>query len=514
MPIRQFVLEPPISIDWNHRPISSQLKLDKTSKLLILNDSSIDDLAQSADQKHIKVVFCDQSHKPELLLTPEVIGDNRKLNTLVDTYFSLNLSHNVKFSRGSLTLLLRIMFCASDKSYQGILDILKKWFEAPKDKLSNLIAKVKVDKKLALPKIDKAILTFAKATDYTEGILNFLWKLHGANAWNKNKDKEVNSLNTPGQITVMPASIFKEDTYYYALFVYGVKSHIEVYIDSDVPFTLIQPYLREKADTFSIARYANSDPSELAFIASKAENMLSSTQIPDQTLFFAWLAYKDAAALVDYSLNDINRLLSESPYVTYVGMYLTLIKSHFCLTQYNISKYRWMSQKFDLKYIMSKTIDKNKAKASPNTKKLEAKSAVQTSASDNTELVNSAADKVISELKQSTSQLSKTLTMLSIKVDLIDKSATKNKNIAEKDEKADQANSELKEMQDKLTHVEHAIDSLPDTISDLIKQNLSDVSDTAKESAPWGDADDPAQLEKDYDKAIHDQGNNFTDFDD
>lgn len=514
MPIRQFVLEPPIAIDWNHRPISSQLKLDKNSKLLILNDSSIDDLAQSAEQKHINVVFCDQLKRPELLLTPEVVGNNQKLNTLVDTYFSLKLSHNVKFSRGSLTLFLRIMFCASDKTYHGILDVLKKWFEAPKDELAKLISKVKVDKKLVLPKIDKAILTFAKATDYTEAILSFLWKLHGANAWDKKQAKEVNSLNTPGQITVLPTSVFKEDTYFYALFIYGVKSHIEVYIDSDVPFTLIQPYLKVKADSFSIARYANSDPAELAFIASKAENMLSSAQIPDQSLFFAWLAYKDAAALAKYSLKDINRLLSESPYVTYVGMYFTLIKSQFCLTQYNITKYRWLSQPFDLKYIISKTIDKNKEEVPISKQKTKIDRASKVTSSITPESVIKAIDKVITEIGKNKSQLIKTMSLLSSKVDSLDKTElNKHKNIVEA-KPSNKINDNLKAIQDKLVHIEEVINLLPHTVSQLIKKSLSEVENKKANPAPWGDADDPEQLEKDYERAIHDQNDNFTDFDD
>lgn len=499
MPIRQFVLEPPVSIDWNHRPISSQLKLDKNSKLLILNDSSIADLDKCAEKKHINVVFCNQAKRPELLLIPEVVGDNQKLNTLVDTYFSLGLSHNVQFSRGSLTLLLRIMYCASDKSYRGILNILRKWFEAPKNKLAKLITEVKIDKKMALPKIEKAILTFAKATDYTENILNFLWKLHGANAWSKKSKKEINSLNTAGQITVMPASVFKENTYFYALFIYGVKSHIEVYIDSDVSFTLVQPYLKVKADTFSIARYANSDSAELAFIASKAENMLSSAQIPDQSLFFAWLAYKDTAALADYSLKDINRLLSVSPYVTYVGMYFTLIKSQFCLTQYDITKYHWSTHVFDLKYIISKTIDKNKKQQNSNFQNTQSKISSKPIASiDSKSLVKA------------------TVALLSSKVNSLSEVVNKdvNETSIKKSDKASQINVDLKDVQHQLKQMKQNIDLLPNKLSDLIKKSWNETEEQKNDPYSWEDADDPKQLEKDYDKAIHGQSNNFTDFDD
>lgn len=40
------------------------------------------------------------------------------------------------------------------------------------------------------------------------------------------------------------------------------------------------------------------------------------------------------------------------------------------------------------------------------------------------------------------------------------------------------------------------------------------MEEQKNDSYSWEDADDPKQLEKDYDKAIHDQSNNFTDFDD
>lgn len=516
MPIRQFVLEPPVSIDWNHRPISSQLKLDKNSKLLILNDSSIADLDKCAEKKHINVVFCNQAKRPELLLIPEVVGDNQKLNTLVDTYFSLGLSHNVQFSRGSLTLLLRIMYCASDKSYRGILNILRKWFEAPKNKLAKLITEVKIDKKMALPKIEKAILTFAKATDYTENILNFLWKLHGANAWSKKSKKEINSLNTAGQITVMPASVFKENTYFYALLIYGVKSHIEVYIDSDVSFTLVQPYLKVKADTFSIARYANSDSAELAFIASKAENMLSSAQIPDQSLFFAWLAYKDTAALADYSLKDINRLLSVSPYVTYVGMYFTLIKSQFCLTQYDITKYHWSTHVFDLKYIISKTIDKNKKQQNSNFQNTQSKISSKPIASIDSKSLVKATQKVLDKIDDTTSDFKATVALLSSKVNSLSEVVNKdvNETSIKKSDKASQINVDLKDVQHQLKQMKQNIDLLPNKLSDLIKKSWNETEEQKNDPYSWEDADDPKQLEKDYDKAIHGQSNNFTDFDD
>ncbi|MCI7336325.1 MAG: hypothetical protein MSH35_06310 [Lactobacillus amylovorus] len=116
MPITQFVLEPPLAIDWLHRPISSQIKKDNrkknNSKLLILNDISIAGMLQEAKSKKVDVLLCSTDKCPELMLNPEVVGNNTKLQKLVDAYLQLGLAKEKGFSRGSLMLFTRIMLCA------------------------------------------------------------------------------------------------------------------------------------------------------------------------------------------------------------------------------------------------------------------------------------------------------------------------------------------------------------------------------------------------------------------
>lgn len=509
MPITQFVLEPPLAIDWLHRPISSQIKKDNrkknNSKLLILNDISIAGMLQEAKSKKVAVLLCSTDKCPELMLNPEVVGNNTKLQKLVDAYLQLGLAKEKGFSRGSLMLFTRIMLCASDttKSY-GMLQTLKTWFQAPKDKISDLISKVQINEKYKLPKMEQAIKMFSMNIDYTEGILDFLWKLHGSNAWQKGKD--IGSALNSGNITVVPASIFKEDTYFYLLFIYGVISKMEVYIDTDVPFSLVNQYLNNSENYFSIARYANSDFNDLSFLAANAQNMLSSAQISNQDLFFSWIALRCGDALKDYSLYEINDLLARSPYIRFVGMYFSLKKDQLGLTQYNLKAGRWKTLPFDLHLIREKSLPMSVAS---NAEKDDSKHSNKLQANNSHELEEIKAnekefqeqiEKVISDNKD-------TLTLLCSKVDSVIKNVAETVNNDNKATKSENIDVDAKQLQSKLDDILSTLKELPANLNRQISQMIESTNPSDSNS-------EIEQINKDFEEALHSQNNDGTDFDD
>lgn len=506
MPITQFVLEPPLAIDWLHRPISSQIKKDKrkknSSKLLILNDISIAGMLQEAKNKNVDVLLCSTDRCPELMLTPDVVGNNAKLQKLVDAYLKLSLAQEKDFSRGSLMLFARIMMCASDitKSY-GMLETLKSWFQAPKDKISDLISKVKINEKYKLPKMEQAIKMFSMNIDYTEGILNFLWKLHGSNAWQKSEN--INSGLDSNTITVVPASIFKQDTYFYLLFIYGVISKMEVYIDTDVPFSLVGQYLNNSQNYFSIARYANSDFNDLSFLAANAQNMLSSAQIANQDLFFSWIALHCGDALKDYSLYEINDLLARSPYIRFVGMYFSLKKDQLGLTQYNLKAGRWKTLPFDLHLIREKSLPNSDMKNIPDS----SDNKQQIDNSQNFKELKASEKATQEQLKKLFSDNEKTLSLLCYKVD----SLLKNVNKTESSNEKGIEETDIKQLQPKLDEILNTLKDLPSSLNRKLGQFIESTNTDKK------DKDDELsveQINRDFEEALHSQNADVTDFDD
>jgi hypothetical protein len=509
MPIKQFVLEPPLAIDWIHRPISSQVSNNKrkknVSKLLILNDVSINQMLEKAKKDKVDVLLCSKQKCPELMLTPQVIGKNAELGKLTDAYLNLQLAKDSGLSRGTLMQFLRIMLCASDdtKNY-GLLKTLKEWFQTPKEDISDLISKVKIKKKYEMPKIEQAKKMFSQSIDYTEGILSFLWKIHGANAWQESQKDNQPTL-TGDNITVVPASIFKQNTYFYLLFIYGVICKLEVYIDTDVSFDLVSPYLGQPENSFSIARYANSKYTELAFLAANAQYMLSSAQIADQSLFFSWLASKDGDALQDYSISEMKEVLSKNPYVRFVGMYFTLARNKLSLTQYNLKLQKWCSLYFDLHLISQKTV---KSKSSNINTENKAPSL------DKDELKDVLTNTLKKEIKSSLSDIQSTLNLLCSKVDSANSLIDKNKKNLDKavhnlsDNQSNQFDlTEIKELSDQLSKL---LIDLPKSIDRRVFNFLEDYNpDHSSDEAP-----SPEKIHKEFNDALNQQdGSKTTDFD-
>lgn len=520
MPITQFVLEPPMAIDWLHRPISSQIKKDNrktnSSKLLILNDISIDEMLQEANAKKVDVLLCSTDNCPELMLIPEVVGNNSRLKKLVDSYLKLDLAKQKGFSRGSLMLFLRIMLCASDdtKSY-GILKTLKTWFQAPKEEISNLVDKVKINDKYKLPKMEQAIKMFSVNIDYTEGILDFLWNMHGSNA--RQKGKDISSALNKGNITVVPASIFKENTYFYLLFIYGVISKIEVYIDTDVSFSLVSQYLYNAQNSFSIARYANSDVSDLSFLAAHAKSMLSSAQISNQDLFFSWLALRSGDALKDYSLYEINDLLTRSSYARFVGMYFSLKKDQLSLTQYNLRAERWKTMPFDLRRVREGVLpNDNENKAKQTKPKITPKAENKAQESPNSkafEAIKANEDQIKEQLNKLISDNNQTLTLLCSKVDSILESINQNKNNAEKSAEAETKAKEVdvEQLKSNLNDILQVLKDLPANLNKKVGQIVESTSSAKVDS----DSEiSPEQIDKEFEAALNSQNTETTDFDD
>lgn len=509
MPIKQFVLEPPLAIDWIHRPISSQVSNNKRkkhiSKLLILNDASINQMLEKSEKDKVDVLLCSKQKCPELMLTPQVIGKNAELEKLTDAYLNLQLAKNSGLSRGTLMQFLRIMLCASDdtKNY-GLLKTLKEWFQTPKEDISNLISKVKIKKKYEMPKMEQAKKMFSQSVDYTEKILSFLWKIHGANAWQESP-KDNQSTLTGDNITVVPASIFKQNTYFYLLFIYGVICKLEVYIDTDVPFDLVSPYLSQPENSFSIARYANSKYTELAFLAANAQYMLSSAQISDQSLFFSWLASKDGDALQDYSISEMKEVLNKNPYVRFVGMYFTLAKNKLSLTQYNIKSQKWSSLYFDLHLISQKTVKSKISNITTENKP----SSVDTDKCKDVLLKKG--------FKSSLSNIESTLNLLCSKVDSVNSLIDKNKKDLDKavhnlsDNQSNQSNlTEIKELSDQLSKLSSLLIDLPKSIDRKVFNFLEDYNPNhSSDEAP-----SPEKIHKEFNDALNQQdGSKTTDFD-
>lgn len=186
------------------------------------------------------------------------------------------------------------------------------------------------------------------------------------------------------------------------------------------------------------------------------------------------------------------------------------------MTQYDITKYHWSTHVFDLKYIISKTIDKNKKQQNSNFQNTQSKISSKPIASIDSKSLVKATQKVLDKIDDTTSDFKATVALLSSKVNSLSEVVNKdvNETSIKKSDKASQINVDLKDVQHQLKQMKQNIDLLPNKLSDLIKKSWNETEEQKNDPYSWEDADDPKQLEKDYDKAIHGQSNNFTDFDD